>query len=288
MAPSTILTHELKRASQYDRRPGRTRTPFSRLHGGPAQRPRFLTRFLIRHSRGAWREAKAEQLLAAAEQTLTLWGGDGMDFAELAQDIALETHQALLLGEQIADLDERIANLLDQTDPKGIVASAPGLGPVLAGAIAGRLGDPKRFRDLAAIRSYSGLVPKTNLSGLGGSQHSLTKAGDPYLREALFLAADQARRVDPQLAARYHRLTTHGKHHTSALCTVATTLLTRIASCWRTETTYQLRDTDGTPITPEQGRAICAHRYPRPPSRADQTTEGPAAKRLGEQALTCP
>lgn len=81
---------------------------------------------------------------------------------------------------------------------------------MLAGVIAGRLGEPRRFRDLAAIGSYSGLVPKTHLSGLGGSQHGLTKAGDPYLREALFLAADQARRIDPQLAARYHRLTTHG------------------------------------------------------------------------------
>ena len=52
-----------------------------------------------------------------------------------------------------------------------------------------------------------------------------------------------------------------GKHHNSALCHISTVLLTRIIACWRAGTPYQLRDTDGTPITPRQGRAIIAQRY---------------------------
>jgi hypothetical protein len=104
-----------------------------------------------------------------------------------------------MLTEQIEDIEERIANSYEHADPKGIVASAPGTGPVLAAAITGRLGDASRFRNLAAVRAYSGMIPKMSLSGVGGGQHGLTKAGDPYLREALFMAADQARRADPQL-----------------------------------------------------------------------------------------
>lgn len=46
-----------------------------------------LTRLVIRASRGAWREAKADELLAAADETLTLWAAGGLDFDELAEDI---------------------------------------------------------------------------------------------------------------------------------------------------------------------------------------------------------
>ncbi|HET8992778.1 IS110 family transposase [Rhodococcus sp. SJ-2] len=115
-----------------------------------------LTRFLIRHSRGAWREAHATALLRAARESLDLWGTDpdvGIDFAELAADIAVEAEQAQVLTEQIEDLDERIANLYEEADPAGIIASAPGVGPVTSGVIAGRIGDPHRFHLLAAVRA---------------------------------------------------------------------------------------------------------------------------------------
>jgi hypothetical protein len=76
------------------------------------------------------------------------------------------------------------------------------------------------------------------------------------------MAADQARRIDPTLAARYHRLMSHdGRHHNSALCHIATTLLTRIVACWRADTPYVIRDLDGTALTSAQGRAIVTERY---------------------------
>jgi hypothetical protein len=79
------------------------------------------------------------------------------------------------------------------------------------------------------------------------------------------MAAGQARRIDPTLAAKYHRLIVEaGKHHNSALCHIATTLLTRIIACWRSGQHYQLRDVDGTPVTIEQARAIIAERYSIP------------------------
>jgi transposase len=218
-----------------------------------------LTRFLIRHSRGAWREQHATMLLAAAQESLQLWGSStetGIDFAELATDIAVQAQQAQMLTEQIDDLDERVANLYTEADPTGIIASAPGVGPVTCAVIAGRIGDPHRFHSLAAIRAYSGLIPKVNQSGQAEHHNGLTKAGDPLLREALFTAADQARKTDPQLAAKYKRLMATQRHHDSAICHIATTLLTRIATCWRAGQHYVLRDTDGRSITAEEGRQI--------------------------------
>jgi transposase len=220
-----------------------------------------LSRFIWRYSHGHWGDELAEQLLAAAAETLTLWDGE-IDYTELAADIAAEARVALVLSTEIRDLEQKTAALLHQADPAAIITSAPGVGIINGAQILARLGDPARFRSLAGARSFSGLIPSLAASGTSGHHGPPTKSGDAPLREALFMAANQARRIDPTLAARYHRLMVScGKHHNSALCHISTVLLTRIIACWRAGTPYQIRDTDGTPLTPQQGRAIVAQRY---------------------------
>ena len=185
-----------------------------------------------------------------------------MSYPDLAEDIATEARLALRITTEIRDLEQKIAALLHDRDPAGIMTSAPGVGVINAAQILARLGDPARFQSLAGARSFTGLIPSLTASGASGHHGPPTKSGDAPLREALFMAADQARRTDPTLAARYHRLMVHqGKHHNSALCHISTALLTRIIACWRAGTPYQLRDTDGTPITPAQGRQIISQRY---------------------------
>lgn len=224
-----------------------------------------LAEFLSRSSRRAWGEQRAAAVIDAAEATLRLWGPDGMDFDELAADIAVEARLALGLWEEIKGLDKRIGRLYGQVDPDGIVRSAPGVGAVGAPQIAGRLGDAGRFANLAAVRSFAGLVPHQDSSGQAARAGGPTKAGDSCLREALFMAADHARKIDPTIAARYYRLIVEGgKHHNSAVCTLAATMLTRIAACLRNGTVYDLRDTDGSVITEQQGRAIVTERYTIP------------------------
>jgi len=55
------------------------------------------------------------------------------------------------------------------------------------------------------------------------------------------------------------------RHHDSATCHIATMLLTRIATCWRTGQSYEIRDTDGRPIDADEGRrlVIAHHRIDR-------------------------
>ena len=220
-----------------------------------------LTRFIWRYSHGAWGDEHAGSLLAAATETLQLWDGE-LSYPDLAEDIATEARLALALSLEIRDLDTKLTALLHDADPAGIMTSVPGVGIINGAQILARLGDPARFRSLAGARSFTGLVPSLSASGVNGRHGPPTKSGDAALREALFLAADHARRADPSLAARYHRLMVHqGKHHNSALCHISTALLTRIIACWRTSTPYQVRDTDGTPLTLSQGRQIVAQRY---------------------------
>ncbi len=221
-----------------------------------------LTTLLIRASRGQWREAKADELLAAAEESIELWAAGGLDFEELAGDIATEVRLLANLNGEIMAMDDRIEALYDEADPKGIVVSTPGIGVTLAAGILARLGDPDRFANLAGVRSFTGIVPKVDQSGLANRHKGLTKAGDPGLREALFLAADLARKDDPTLAERYHRLVVDdGRHHVSAVCTLAAVLVTRIAACWRRGEHYVLRDVGGAEVTEAEGRTICAERY---------------------------
>lgn len=240
-----------------------------------------LTALLVRTSRGHFREATADELLAAADETITLWAAGGLDFAELGEDIAAEVRLVKALDVELEAIEDRITTLYDDVDPDGIVRSMPGLGVTLAAGIVGRTGDLGRFDNLAGVRSFTGIVPKIDQSGLADAHQGLTKSGDPGLRQALFLAADQARKVDPTLAARYHRLVVdRGKHHVSATCSLAAVVMTRIAACWRNGERYVLRDVDGTEITEAEGRAICAECYKIDPALRASRRHANTAKAL--------
>jgi len=242
-----------------------------------------------RHSRGAWGPELVEGLLAAAEESIALWDGE-LDFSELADDVAVEARLALQLTKEIHELDERIAVFLAAADPLGILTSVPGVAAVNAAQILARLGDPNRFRSLAGAKSFSGLVPRLNSSGVHGRHGAPTKAGDAHLREALFGAANWARRFDPTLAQRYHRLMVHeGKHHNSALCHVSAVLLTRIVACWRSQTPYVIRDIDGTELTRAQGRDVVVRRFPVAEDlRAARRTVRRGTSRRSEESQSAP
>jgi transposase len=246
-----------------------------------------LTRFFYRHSRGAFGEAQADHILAAARASLDLWD-ETISFPDLAEDIAVEARLALALTDEIRELDERIAVLVRDRDPHAIITSAPGVGAITGAVILGRLGDGSRFRSLAAARAFSGLVPSLDASGVSGRHGGPTKRGDALLREALFISANQARRLDPTLAAKYHRLMVeNGKHHNSALCHIATTLLTRIVACWRAQTPYQLRDVDGRPIDTRDARTIISERYSVPTKiRQSRITTG--TSRRSKESYSAP
>jgi transposase len=225
-----------------------------------------ITAFVRQVSGGHWNEKHAARLLEAANEAIALWSGGGLDFTELAWDLASEVRIIRQLDTEIERLDGRIAELYAQADPKQIVRSAPGVGPVLAAGIRGRLGDPNRFANLASVRAFSGMVPGVDQSGNAQGQPGVTKQGDPGLRRDIWFAADLARHQDPQLAAKYYRLVVERRlHHSSAICHVATTLLTRIAACWRTGQHYIVRDVDGRPVDLAEARAIIAERYTIPP-----------------------
>lgn len=225
-----------------------------------------LAALFVKATRGAWREAKAEEVLAVARGALLLWEGlEGCDFAEVAEDLASEVRILRALEAEVRDLDARCAGLLSEVDPDGLHRSLPGFAERTATTAAGRLGDAARFRNASAVRSFIGIIPGTNQSGEQETRPHLTKAGDRLLRTTLFLAADAARRLDPQLARIYYRqMADKGNHHTKAVCAVATALASRLAAVLREGRPYEIRDVDGTPVDPATARRIITDRYTVP------------------------
>jgi len=110
------------------------------------------------------------------------------------------------------------------------------------------------------------MIPGTDQSGEMEGRPRLTKSGDRLLRTALFLAADAARKEDPQLARIYHsQIVDKGNHPIQAVCAVATALAGRLAAVLREGRTYTIGDVDGIPVNPTIARRIISERYTVPP-----------------------
>src|SRR5664279_5178270 len=85
----------------------------------------------------------------------------------------------------------------------------------------------------------------------------VSKAGNRLLRTTLVRAADNARRVDPQLAQIYYtQMVERGAEHLKACCVVAAHLAERLHAVLVRGMPYVVCDTDGTPVDPATAKRI--------------------------------
>jgi hypothetical protein len=100
----------------------------------------------------------------------------------------------------------------------------------------------------------------------------ITKTGQRILKKGYCLAAETARRHDPEAACLYHRLRAKGRHHNQAICAVASNLAGRTYSVMKrnglgTKTQgpsnlrYIIHDFEGKNIDLKQGRTLVVERY---------------------------
>jgi transposase len=117
----------------------------------------------------------------------------------------------------------------------------PGIGPYVASSLIGEIQDITRFQTVKALTAYAGLDPKIRQSGHSlNSTGRLTKRGSSYLRRSTFLAANVARRYDPQFKALYDKKRAEGKTYKEANCAVARKLLKVIRSVWLNGKDYEV------------------------------------------------
>lgn len=113
----------------------------------------------------------------------------------------------------IATLDQRIADLIEQTPPLAararILRAMPGIGAATAAALLAYMPELGTL-DRKQAASLAGLAPHPKQSG-SSNAYRRTRGGRPELKRALFMAALCAVRYNPNIRAFHQRLVANGK-----------------------------------------------------------------------------
>lgn len=195
---------------------------------------RKLTNILNKASRGKLGKEKAEEIKAAAKDTF------GVAFAKDAFSFQIKQliRQIVFTEKQLSELEEQIAELLHQTNQ--YITTITGIGDVLGAIIVSEIGDINRFERPNQLVAFAGLDVTVKQSGeFSGSKNKISKRGSPYLRRAIWLAANRAAFCDPILSEYYQSLKTRGKHHLTAVGAVARKLCNIIFVILKDNRPYQ-------------------------------------------------
>jgi transposase len=177
---------------------------------------------------GRGRRLGLARFTAAVRAELPRWGATRpclrivrAVFAALADPVgvtaqrpgALERAQLVLADwrdtrRRLAEVETRMAAVLDELDLTDLVCSIDGLTAVGAAAILAETGDPTRFGSPRAVVKHAGLCPRDNASGSHQGKTSISGKGRPGLRLAAWRAVWAALPNNPVLAARFTHLTT--------------------------------------------------------------------------------
>lgn len=180
------------------------------------RRASTIAKLLSEGSRGRLGADKAAQLKAAARSSVGIrLGEDAASF-----QIKTQVSQIEFLNATVAKVEREVASLLARIEPN--VTTIPGVSTATGAQIVAEIGDVRRFGGGAAIVKYAGLNPGVDESGKHSAEGvPITKHGSPYLRRALWLAANRARQYDPRLKAFYDKKRREGKPHRVAVTAVA-------------------------------------------------------------------
>jgi transposase len=172
------------------------------------------------------------------------------------------------LEEKIRPLDLAVGKEAEAREAVRRLATHPGVGPVISLATVLTMGDVQRFTDSRSWVSYLGLNPSEESSGQRRRLGSISKQGNPFLRQLLVEGAVSAARGDKDLGRVYTRLKAR-KHHGVAKVAVARKLAVRLYWMARTQKSYpEVVRTQGSQSHPVA--EVMAVRLSRPPASHEQ------------------
>jgi transposase len=191
-----------------------------------------LVKLLEKESRGRHSDKKAQELKDKAARSIGIrMGVDALKF-----EIRLLLQQLEFIRKQIREIDKFLKKLMKKYE---VILSIPGISFVLGAAIIGEVGDIGRFATPRQLQAFAGMDPSVTQSGnFSAPTGKMSKRGSPYLRRAVYLAANAARRYDSVFKEHYDRLAARGKHPKQALGAVATKLLRVIHAVLKTQKPY--------------------------------------------------
>jgi transposase len=112
------------------------------------------------------------------------------DLPEKVRALCAPLVQLLLqLNVELERLDRNIEALAERDPIHALLASAPGVGLIVAAMFVSVVDEAKRFPNAHALQSYLGLVPSEHSTGGKRKLGSISKHGNSYLRSLLVQAA---------------------------------------------------------------------------------------------------
>ena len=181
-------------------------------------------------------QALASKALAAAKAqsvTLPAEGVAATIVAELAQE-------ALALKERIETLDKELEQRFFARPEARILASLPGMGPILGSEFLVSVGDLSAFESANQLAAYAGLVPAAQDSGKRVGNRRRMRGGNKVLKRVFYQSAFASLRGSPHSRAFYDRKRREGKKHTQALIALARRRVNVLWAMLRDETTFEI------------------------------------------------
>jgi transposase len=161
---------------------------------------------------------------------------------EVASRICAEiAREVLALKERLCALDGEIASRFFARPEAPILASLPGMGPLLGSEFLVACGDLAVFESADQLAAYVGLVPAARDSGKRVGNHRRMRGGNKVLKRVFFLSAFASLlRCSPHSRAFYDRKRKEGKRHTQVLIALARRRVNVLWAMLRDETTFKV------------------------------------------------
>jgi transposase len=175
-------------------------------------------------------------LAAARSQSITLPAESiaARVVAELAAEV-------LALKDRIELVDEEIERRFFEHPEAEILASLPGMGPLLGAEFLVAVGDLSAFESADHLAAYAGLVPAANDSGKRVGNNRRMRGGNKDLKRVFYQAAFASLRSSPESRTFYDRKRAEGKRHIQALIALARRRVNVIWAMMRDGTTFESR-----------------------------------------------
>ena len=154
-------------------------------------------------------------------------------------DLAIESLKHMLeeIDKEIKNIERELSNMTHGKDAKEEyketyekLLTIPGIGSTTATAIIAYFGTFSHFLDGKHVDSCVGFTSAIDKSGKKDKDegYAISKIGNPYLRQLLFMDALSASRYNHQCYLLYERMLKKGKHKKVALVAVADKLLRQV------------------------------------------------------------
>jgi transposase len=182
-------------------------------------------------------DALAEKALTAAKgQSVTLPAEKVS--ARIVAEIASEV---LSLKGSIETLDGELRERFSARQEAQILASLPGMEPILGAEFLVEAGDLHAFESADKLAAYAGLVPAAHDSGKRIGNDRRMRGGNKALKYVFYQSAFDSLRSCPDSRAFYDRKRSEGKRHTQALIALARRRVNVLWAMLRDGTTFEVR-----------------------------------------------